>query len=353
MNADSAMLASRVARRGGRLFRWCGPSRTLGLTTHAPTSSLNGRMRSQIDSWFAVAGELSSVEIRLIETAALILLLIVVRTLLLIAVWRQISDDRTRYHWRKSITYALAILGLFVAGRIWFEGFRSIATFLGIAAAGFVIALKEPLSNIAAWFFLIWRRPFVVGDRIQVRDHIGDVIDVRIFQFSLLEVGNWIGADQSTGRVIHVPNGLLFTDPVANYTRGFPYIWNELEVVVTFESNWRAAKELLLEVAHSHGHTLSDDAEAEVLALGRRYMIFYSTLAPTVYTRITERGVALAVRYVCDPRRRRDSEQTIWEATLDAFAGRGDIDIAYPTQRFFDRAQEDRTLGPPRSPGGA
>jgi small-conductance mechanosensitive channel len=310
-------------------------------------------MRSQIDTWLALGSELSSIEIRLIETAALFLLLIVLRTLLLVVIRRQITDDRSRYHWRKGITYVLAVLGLLVGGRIWFVGFRSIATFLGIAAAGFVIALKEPLSNIAAWFFLIWRRPFVVGDRVQVNDHIGDVIDVRIFQFSLLEVGNWIGADQSTGRVIHVPNGVVFTDPIANYTRGFPYIWNELEIVITFESNWRAAKDLLHEVAEQHGYALSEEAEAEVLALGRRFMIFYSTLAPTVYTRVSERGIAFAVRYVCDPRQRRVSEQAIWEAVLEAFADRTDIDLAYPTQRFFQRAQEDRTLAsPPTAPDG-
>ena len=306
-------------------------------------------MRSRIDSWLAFAGELSSFELRLIETAVLLMLLLLLRTALLLIVRRQIADERIRYHWRKGITYTLGIMALFVAGRIWFDGFRSIATFLGIAAAGFVIALKEPLSNIAGWLFLIWRRPFVVGDRIQVKEHIGDVIDVRIFQFSLLEVGNWIGADQSTGRVIHVPNGVVFTDSVANYTRGFPYIWNELRLVVTFESDWRAAKDLLLEVVREHGYTLSEDTEEEVLALGRRFMIFYTTLAPTVYTSITERGVAFAIRYLCDPRRRRDSEQAIWEAVLDAVAQRQDIDLAYPTSRFFDRDREERTLGGPGS----
>lgn len=308
-------------------------------------------MDSQIDSWFAMAGELSRMEIRLIETAVLLLALLAVRTVLLVIVRRHVADDRSRYHWRKGITYTLAIAGLFVAGRIWFVGFQHLATFLGIAAAGLVIALKEPLLNIAAWLFLIWRRPFAVGDRIEVSGNIGDVIDVRIFQFSLLEVGNWVGADQSTGRVIHTPNALLFTEPVANYTRGFPYIWNELELVITYESNWRAAKELLLRVAKEHAHTLTEEAEEEVLALGRRFMIFYTTLAPAVYTRVSERGIALAVRYICDPRRRRDSEQAIWEAALDAFAAHEEIDLAYPTQRFFDRAAEARTLRA-AAPGG-
>lgn len=311
-------------------------------------------MTVQSETWFDLTGELSRLELRLVETGALLLVLIIVRTLVAVVVHRQIEDDRSRYHWRKGTTYFLGFVALLVAGRIWFEGFHSITTFLGIAAAGFVIALKEPLSNVAAWLFLVWRRPFVVGDRIQIREHIGDVIDVRIFQFSILEVGNWIDADQSTGRVIHVPNGLVFTDPVSNYTRGFPYIWNELEVVVTFESNWRVAKQLLLEAARTHGHAMSAEEEAEVLALGRRFMIFYSTLAPTVYTRIRERGISFAVRYLCDPRRRRDSEQAIWEGILEALAGRSDIDLAYPTQRFFDRAVEERTLaGAPADPQDA
>jgi small-conductance mechanosensitive channel len=307
-------------------------------------------MGTQIESWFGLGGDLSTVEVRLLETAALFVLLVVLRLVALVIVRRQIADDRTRYHWRKGITYVLAIIGLFVGGRIWFVGFRSIATFLGIAAAGLVIALKEPLLNMAGWLFLIWRRPFVVGDRIQAGADRGDVIDVRLFQFSLLEVGNWVGADQSTGRVIHVPNGVVFTQAIANYTRGFPYIWNELEVVVTFESDWRAAKAILCDVAETHGHSLSADAEAEVLALGRRFMIFYSTLAPTVYTSVAERGIVFAIRYVCDPRRRRGSEQAIWEAVLDAFAGQENIDFAYPTQRFFDRAGEERTLGGPPPP---
>jgi small-conductance mechanosensitive channel len=304
-------------------------------------------MVSQVESWLVTLSELSSIEVRLIQTAALLLLLMVVRTLLLLIVRRQVKDQRAVYHWRKGITYAIAVAGLFMFARIWFVGFRSVATFLGIAAAGFVIALKEPLQNVAAWMFMIWGRPFVVGDRIQIDNHIGDVIDVRIFQFSLLEAGHWSGAEQSTGRVIHVPNGSIFTTPVANYTRGFPYIWNELEVVVTFESDWRAAKRVLIEIAQRDGRAFNEEAEAEVLALGRRFMIFYSTLAPAVYTRIGERGVVFAIRYLCDPRARRDSEQLIWEAVLDAFAERDDIDLAYPTQRFFDRAQEQRTLGRP------
>jgi small-conductance mechanosensitive channel len=286
--------------------------------------------------------EFGHVEMRLAETAILIALLVLTRAVLVRVVARNVHDPMARYHWTKAASYTVAIIGLFLVGRIWFVGFRSVATFMGLVGAGLVITLKEPVLNMAGWVFLLWRRPFVVGDRIQIGDFAGDVIDRRLFQFSILEVGNWIDADQSTGRIVHVPNGRLFTDPLANYTKSFAYIWNEVSVTVTFESNWREAKRLLQEVGETM--RMSPEEESAVLRQKEEYLIFYSTLAPAVYVRGSESGVVLTLRYMCGARQRRGTEQTIWEAVLDAFAAREDLDFAYPTQRFFDRGVERRTL---------
>jgi small-conductance mechanosensitive channel len=290
------------------------------------------------------AGEFGSVEVRLVETIALIVLLMLLRYAALRLVHRNVIDARARYHWGKGISYATAFLGLFAVGRIWFVGFRSIATFLGLVAAGLVISLKEPVANMAGWIYLLWRRPFILGDRIQIGEHSGDVIDRRLFQFTILEIGNWIDADQSTGRIIHVPNGRLFQEPLANYTRGFPYVWNEISVSITFESDWREAGRILREIGERH--RLSAEIEAQILAEGAQYMIFYSTLAPAVFTRGDAHGVVLALRYMCGARQRRVTSHLIWEDILDEFAASDRIDFAYPTQRFFDRSVEERTLRP-------
>jgi small-conductance mechanosensitive channel len=301
------------------------------------------------ESIAGVAAELGTIEVRMIETIAVLLLLIILRAIAGMLIRRNVSDARSRYHWGKGVSYATALVGLLVIGRIWFLGFRSVATFLGLVAAGLVITLKEPVLNMAGWIFLLWRRPFVVGDRIQIGDHAGDVIDRRLFQFSILEIGNWIDADQSTGRIIHIPNGRLFQEPLANFTRAFPYLWNEVSVPVTFESNWREAKRLLLAIAERH--SLDPEQEAKILSESQHYMIFYSTLRPTVYTRGGEYGVILTVRYICGARARRGTAQAIWEDVLDAFADRGDIDFAYPTRRLFDRVAEERTLRTPAAAG--
>ncbi len=72
----------------------------------------------------------------------------------------------------------------------------------------------------------------------------------------------------------------------------------------------------------------------------KKFMIFYNKLTPMVYTTVKDSGVLLTIRYLCDPRKRRGSEQEIWENILDAFAAHDTIDFAYPTQRFYNRTIE-------------
>jgi small-conductance mechanosensitive channel len=285
---------------------------------------------------------LGTTQLRLVESAAVLLLLLGVRGLLLAIVRRNVRDARAVFAWRKGATYSSTFLGILLIGRIWFEAFGSLATFLGLVGAGLAVALKDPVTNLAGWIFILWRRPFRVGDRVQIGSLAGDVIDIRVFQFILLEIGNWVDADQSTGRLVHVPNGRVFTDPTANYTEGFPFIWNEIAVPVTFESNWRAAKEILLEVARRHVGGFAEHAQRDFLTAARRYLIFYSTLQPTVYTSVRAHGVLLTIRYVCAARQRRATTAGIWEEVLNAFAEHPDIEFAYPTTRFFEHAREGK-----------
>ena len=253
------------------------------------------------------------------------------------------ADVRNRYMWQKTSKYIAFLLGLMLITRIWFEAMQDFATFLGLVLGGVAIALRDILTNVAGWVFLIWVRPFGVGDRIQIDEHAGDVIDISFFNTTLLEIGNWVDSDQSTGRIIKIPNGLFFTHFMANYSKGFQYIWNEIPVTLTFESNWRKAKEILSDIAKKHAENLSEEAEKRVIEASMRFMIFYTKLTPTVYTSVRGNGVLLTIRYLCEPRRRRNTEERIWEEILDAFAACDDIDFAYPTQRFYDNTVEGKS----------
>jgi len=235
-----------------------------------------------------------------------------------------------------------------ILGQIWFSALGQLGTFLGLLSAGIAIALKDPVTDIAAWLFLMWRKPFDIGDRIQVGNSKGDVIDIRVFKFTILEIGNWVDADQSTGRVIHVPNHKVFTEDLANYTSDFEFIWNELGVLVTFESDWKKAKEILKEVVEENMHEFVEQARKEVKKAEKSYLIQYRYLTPIVYTDVKNSGINLSIRYLSDPRKRRGISQALWESILERFAEHDDIDFAYPTIRYYDNPKEGK---PGTTPG--
>jgi small-conductance mechanosensitive channel len=281
-------------------------------------------------------------------TDTVILSLIVLAVLILlrwVAGWiivRNTEDIRLRYRASKIATYVVNILGLFLLGSIWLSGFRSISTFLGLLSAGLAIALKDMIASLAGWLYILGRKPFEVGDRIAIDGHAGDVIDQRLFRFSMLEIGNWVDADQSTGRVIHIPNSRVFVASIANYTGGFAYIWNELPVLVTFESDWRKAKQILQEIADRYYAETTQDAAQAIARAARSQMIVYNRLNPRVWTAVRDSGVLLTVRYLCDPRQRRVTAETLWEGILTAFGPAPDIDFAYPTVRRYDNPSEGK-----------
>lgn len=305
-------------------------------------------------NWFQVLLDWNpEVQTKLIASAGIILFLWIFRFVGMRIVLRRTDDVRVHYRWGKILTYISVIFGVVFVARVWFEGIRSLATFLGLLSAGIAIALKDLIADIAGWLFIVSRRPFDVGDRIQIGKNSGDVIDIGVFQFTLLEIGNWVDADQSTGRMIQNPNVLVFTQPLANYTKGFAYIWNEIPVLVTFESNWKKAKEILLDIVENQLEHLDKAVEKQIKHAARQFMIFYSVLTPTVYTSVKDCGVMLTIRYICDPRKRRGTEQTIWEKILDEFAECEDIDFAYPTQRFYNNALEGKAETRPSPPAKA
>ncbi len=279
----------------------------------------------------------------LLFTVALIFAFWLVRTIILRIVYRKTSDPELHYKWRKYLTRTLFFIALLILGRAWLEGFQSIATFLGILSAALVIALKDSVADLAGWLFLLWRKPFEIGDRIDIAGVSGDVIDLRIFKFSLMEIGNWVDADQSTGRVIHVPNHKVFTENIANYTADFQFIWNEIPVRITLESNWMKAKKLLQDIADRHSANISDQAKQQLRQASRSYLITYRILTPTVYTDVKDFGIVLTIRYLTNPRTRRGTEQQIWEEVLTEFARHSDLSFAYPTIRYYDRGREGNT----------
>ena len=277
----------------------------------------------------------------LLLSILIVAILLFLRKALISLIAKNTKDPKTVYHSKRIIGYSHAFLLIILLGSVWIKGFGSIGTYLGIASAGVAIALHETIANIAGWFFILWRKPFVIGDRIQIGETKGDVIDLRLFQFSLVEVGNWVEAEQSTGRIIHVPNSHVLKERTANYHGGFNYIWNEIHVLVTFESDWRKTREILEKIAKEKiEESSARQAEIQLRQAAQKYMIHFSKLTPAVYMSARDSGVLFSIRYMINPRQKRSSEQSLWEEILNQFKKYPEIELAYPTTRFYTYTQE-------------
>lgn len=296
----------------------------------------------------------------IVLSVLVVLLVFVARRAVLAVANRRVKDSTARYRWAKVTANVAFVVAVLILAPVWFTAIRSLGTFLGLLSAGLAIALRDLVANLAGWAFIVTRRPFDLGDRVQIGEHAGDVVDRRIFQFTIMEIGNWVGADQSTGRLIHIPNASVFTQPLANYVAGFPYLWNELKVLVTFESDWRKGKALLGDIAADLTVDITQEAHKPVNRGEQRFLIRYRKLTPVVYVSIEDSGVLLTLRYLCRPREKRGTASELWEKVLDTLAEHPDVTLAYPTQRInlgrehlaTERPAEEGRVNEPGEPSG-
>jgi len=269
----------------------------------------------------------------LLWTLAMIAVLIVVKNLILKGLHNRIESPEIYFKSKRAINGVSFLCVLIGVVFIWFDTSGSFLTVIGLFSAGLALALKDILLNIAGWLYILLRQPFYVGDRIEISGIKGDVIDQNIFKFRVIEIGNWVQAEQSTGRIIHIPNYKIFTEPLANYTLGFEYIWNELSVLIPFEKDWKRAKVIMYDVLHDMTDDLSIDMQQQIKKTSRKYMVYFNNLNPIIYTDVIDSGVRLTMRFICKPKQRRTIDEKIWEALLERFEIELEIEFGYPTMR--------------------
>jgi small-conductance mechanosensitive channel len=243
----------------------------------------------------------------LIRTIVAVVVIVILRRVARRVVVSSVEESETTYRANKIINYAATAILLITVAFIWIDAFDNLPTYLGLVSAGIAIALADVLKNMVGWLYILSRRPFQVSDRIEVSGYKGDVVDIRLFRFSLMEIDGWVDAEQSTGRLVHVPNGVVFNKEVANYTEGFGFIWHEVPVLITFESDWKLAERLILDVLERRSRR-PRRGRATIRETARRYSIRVGTLTPTVYLTVRDSVVLLTARYLVEARTRRGRE---------------------------------------------
>jgi small-conductance mechanosensitive channel len=214
---------------------------------------------------------------------------------------------------------------------IWVKDPQSLVVFFGIIGAGIAIALQDVVKNFAGSIIILLTGVYTVGDRIQIEEITGDVIDIGMMQTTLLELRGWVEGDQATGRLTIIPNGKILTNPVNNFTKDHSFMWDEIEIPVTYTTDWRKAIEILNTIARLETKDITSIAEKEISQIGERYYLPMRDIEPAVYATITDNWVNLSLRYVTYVRERRIMRARLNRMILDAFS-KEKIEISSTTQ---------------------
>jgi small-conductance mechanosensitive channel len=297
------------------------------------TARLDINVPDMIGRWrdLYVHGFLQQLLVFIALAAGLYLVARIVRRL----ITQQVPDVNHRHTLRKWVGYAYVLLLFLVAVALFADALTGLGTIIAVVLAGVAIALQDVLKSVVGWLYLSGRTGVQVGSRVEVDGTIGDVIDIGIFKTTVLEIGNLVYGRQSTGRLVTIPNSRMISTNVFMSTAYNPFVWQEVRIAVTFESDWKRAEEILREIAVEIHEEIAPELAQGFQKLERRYAFKYGALTPIVYVSIGERGVDLDLRFLIPVRRRRGSVDRVTRRILDAFAAEPNVRIAYPTYRVY------------------
>jgi len=228
--------------------------------------------------------------------------------------------------WKKNINYSLIILIAIVYILIWLPYLRGFFTLFSIIGTGLIVVLKEIFLNIAGWIYIILRKPFEIGNRIMINNITGDVIDIRIIEFSMLEVKPREDGGQSTGRIIRVPNSLLFTQPMANASKDFSLYWNEIPIKISLNSNIKKAEQIIYKIEKEHFSSILRN-DSRLKQSERNHHIHYKQISSKIYISYSDEAIILTLRHLSEPRSTRDLTDIFWKNFLPAIKKEKDIKL--------------------------
>ena len=251
------------------------------------------------------------------------------------------ASVQTRFWMRQAVSLLATIVLIVGLLSIWFNDPTRLATAFGLMSAGLAFALQQVITSIAGYFVILRGRTFTVGDRISMGGVRGDVLQLGFIQTTIMEMGQppsvqtadpavWVKSRQFTGRIVTVSNSKIFAEPVFNYTREFPFIWEEMVIPITYQADRKRVEAIMLAAAHAHAFDTDSIAADEKQALQDRFGVEPIDMEPKVFYRITDNWLELTVRFVTGTHHIRGVKDSMSRQIIEAL-DQAEIGIASAT----------------------
>ena len=230
-------------------------------------------------------------------------------------------SDKKKYFRNRKIKISLTVFCWIVIIIVWKEQIKSLMTLISFISAAITIALKELIFNFFAGMYINAKKIFEIEDRIEIKGIKGDVITMHSLGFEMLEIADGNEYEQSTGKIVHIPNSCVFSEPTKNFTKAFKYIWDEIKINVELDSNIEEIKSNIYNILNSI-ETLKEitkKMENQVDDVTVQYRIYFNKLSPIIYTRITDSHIELSLRYLVHPKKIRMVQDEIYLKVLEEY----------------------------------
>jgi small-conductance mechanosensitive channel len=251
-------------------------------------------------------------------------------------VTKRIKEPKTRYSLRK-VTSILSLATFTLAFvSIWIVEAQNILIAFGLVGAGVAIAVQDVFKNFVGGIMIFISGIYRVGDRVEINQKFGDVIDIGLLYTTLMETREWVAGDQVTGRLTVVPNGAVLAGTIQNYTRDFDFIWDEISIPITYDSDWNDANTKILDIVRKETKQITENAEKTIVEIEGKYYFTKRSLEPAIFLALTDNWITFDIRYVTEVRHRRALHDKLSRMILAEIEKSEKIKIASATLNITD-----------------
>ena len=252
-----------------------------------------------------------------IRYVTIVIFILIIIQLLRRILKRSLPETSVRYNSQKGIEFFGYIILIILSISYFTGNIKDFTLLIGLFSAGIAFTLQELILSIAGSIYIFILKLYKPGDRIEINGIKGDVIDVDSVYTTMMEIGQWVSSDNYSGRIVKLSNAFVFKGPIYNYSKDFPFIWDEFNLPIHYDSDVELAKSIIIKIA---SETLSDytaKSKSKWKDIVEKYYIEDAVVDPSLSVKLTDNWIEFYLRYIVDYKKRRITKNILSQSIYE------------------------------------
>ena len=276
--------------------------------------------------------EFSDILIKLAQFTLWLIIILLISWAIRNRINKKVSDNTNRYRIKKLVRFGSYILIIFLILILFTGSFQYFTVSIGLISAAIAFALQEVVLSIAGWVAIFGSNIYKTGDRIQINNIKGDVIDIGVTKTTLMEIGDWVSGDNYNGRIVQISNSFVFKGAVHNYSTDFPFVWDEINLPIKYGSDITLVNKIINEIAKTQLSKYANFAKEDWKLMVKKYLIEDANVNSTLTLKLTDNWIEFNLRYVVDYKKRKTTKNAIFTEILNQISKtNGKVELASAT----------------------